>query len=529
MAIKKVIDIDVNSKSLGQLEEQLEDVNQELKNLDRNSDAFKEAAAKSQILTKEIEKINNEIEGIGLEDKLMAADGAAKIFGGSLSTVVGTLGTLGIESEAFGEFEEKAASAIAVGLGIKDVSEGFGQFTQVMKKSGVAAKLFGSTTSKALIATGVGAFVVLLGSVIAYWDNIKKAVENTAKAFPFIGKAIEGVKGAFNALFDAARPVLEFLGILPDEAERAAIATKKATENSIKEIQREIAIAEASGASAKKIFDLKKKLLEEELRLLQQANDDKEAIFAKETELLALEAAEQRRIRESKVDDVKREKVETVNTITSSGLAEIETTKATTDQVSVFNKDAANQNAEFMQQQMENQAKLDAARRSSLDNVIALAGAESKVGKAAFLAKQALMLQELVMEAKRTISFATQASARATVSTAEGAAQTAKVGFPQNIPLLIAYAAQAAGIIMSVKSAVQTAGSSTGGVGGGVSATPRATAAPAFNVVGAAPENQLAQTIGNQEQKPLKAFVVSSEVSSQQALDRNIENGAAIG
>ena len=226
MAIKKVIDIDVNSQSLGQLEQQLEDVNQELKTLDRNSDAFKEAAAKSQILNKEIEKINNEIEGFNLDDKLTAADGAAKIFAGSLASAVCTLGTLGVESEAFGEFEEKAASAIAVGLGIKDVSEGFSQVAQAAKKSGIAAKLFGSTTRTAIVATGVGAFVIALTAIVTNWDKITVAVKRFAKNVPFVGDAINFVKDTFNNLFDAARPVLEFLGILPDEAERASIKTK---------------------------------------------------------------------------------------------------------------------------------------------------------------------------------------------------------------------------------------------------------------------------------------------------------------
>ena len=154
MAKKISIKLDVDTKSLGQLEDMLNDVNEQLKDADRNSDAFKELAAKSQILTKEIEKINNEIDGFKLEDKLMAADGAAKVFGGSLSAAVGALGTLGVESEAFGEFEEKAASAIAVGLGIKDVSEGFGQLRIAIGKSGIASKLFGTTTKKALISTG---------------------------------------------------------------------------------------------------------------------------------------------------------------------------------------------------------------------------------------------------------------------------------------------------------------------------------------------------------------------------------------
>ena len=61
------------------------------------------------------------------------------------------------------------------------------------------------------------------------------------------------------------------------------------------------------------------------------------------------------------------------------------------------------------------------------------------------------------------------------------------------------------------------------------SATPSGPQAPTFNVVGAAPENQLAEAIGAQEQKPVKAFVVGNEVSNQQELDRNITEEASIG
>lgn len=63
-----------------------------------------------------------------------------------------------------------------------------------------------------------------------------------------------------------------------------------------------------------------------------------------------------------------------------------------------------------------------------------------------------------------------------------------------------------------------------GDVGGGAPAS----APPSFNVVGASPENQLAQALGEQEKKPQKAYVVSSDVSSAQALDRNILENAAI-
>ena len=526
MAVKKTVEIDVNTKSLGQLEEMLEEVNKEIKDLDRNSDSFKEAAKKSQLLTKEIEKINNEVEGFNLDDKLQAADGAAKVFGGSLAAAVGTLGALGIESEVFGEFEQKAASAIAVGLGIKDVSEGFGQVALAAKKSGIATKLFGTTTKRALVATGIGVFAVALGAIVNNWDSITKAVKRFAKNVPFIGEAIDAVKTTFNNLFDAARPVLEFLGILPDEAERAAIETKKAVSNTITELEREIAIAQAAGAEAEKIYALRKQLIEAELQQLKDSNAEKEDIFKKETELLALEAAEQKRIRDGKVDTVKREKVQTVNTIKATGAQEVETEKATGQLKLDNNAEQIAQRERLIQSDIINQQKLDAARQSSLDNVIAIAGAETDVGKAALVAKQAIAAQELVQEVSKTIAFSTQAAARSTVAVAEGTAQTAKVGFPQNIPLLIGYAAQAAGIIMAIKSAVGAAtggASSVGGTGGGM------TQAPAFNIVGAAPENQLAQAIGQNNQKPVKAFVVSSEVSNQQALDRKIETGSSIG
>ena len=78
------------------------------------------------------------------------------------------------------------------------------------------------------------------------------------------------------------------------------------------------------------------------------------------------------------------------------------------------------------------------------------------------------------MEVKKTLIKAKQASIEATVdgakagsAVAQGSAETLKVGFPQNIPLIIAYAAQAIAVISAVKAAVsktKSAASSAGGV-----------------------------------------------------------------
>ena len=63
-------------------------------------------------------------------------------------------------------------------------------------------------------------------------------------------------------------------------------------------------------------------------------------------------------------------------------------------------------------------------------------------------------------------------------------------------------------------------GSSTGGGGGTGSGASIPSVSPSFNVVGNSGMNQLAQI----QQTPIQAFVVSGEVTSAQALDRNRTN-----
>ena len=125
-----------------------------------------------------------------------------------------------------------------------------------------------------------------------------------------------------------------------------------------------------------------------------------------------------------------------------------------------------------------------ALQLQATDAIINAFGAETAAGRAALIAKQIILAKELVLEVKRTITLGKVAIANAKVATTEGAAQTAKVGFPQNIPLLILYAAQAASIISAVigatKSAKDAATSASSGAGGGdVSVpSPQGTAVP---------------------------------------------------
>ena len=98
---------------------------------------------------------------------------------------------------------------------------------------------------------------------------------------------------------------------------------------------------------------------------------------------------------------------------------------------------------------------------------------------------------------------------------------TQSLRFANAIAVGISGFANVAKILSTDSSGKGGASISGGGGGGGVSA-------PSFNVVGASGTNQLAQSL-QQDDKPLQAFVVGSNVTSQQALDRNIKDTATIG
>ncbi|MAO22741.1 MAG: hypothetical protein CMJ25_18480 [Phycisphaerae bacterium] len=167
-------------------------------------------------------------------------------------------------------------------------------------------------------------------------------------------------------------------------------------------------------------------------------------------------------------------------------------------------------------------------KQMAVDAIAGLVNKESAIGKIAFIAKQGLILKEMMLTAKKALSEIAIKSAESGVDVSKGFTATLKAGFPKNVPLLIAYAAQAAGIVASMTSAVSKAKSQI--PNGGVSVpTPTTPSPPAFNIVGQGSTNQLADVIAGQSQQPIQAFVVSNDISTAQELDRNIIEGASLG
>jgi len=181
------------------------------------------------------------------------------------------------------------------------------------------------------------------------------------------------------------------------------------------------------------------------------------------------------------------------------------------NKVNNLNEEASDN--EIMWSEMTTDQKLEYAQKG-LDGLAANLGKETAAGKAAAIASTL-------------------------ISTYQGAQDSYKslAGIPVVGPALgiAAAAAAVAGGLKTVKSIQSTKTPQTAGMGSGganISSPSRPappSIPPAFNIVGASDTNQLAEAIGGQAQQPVKAFVVSNDVSTAQELDRNIVEGASIG
>jgi hypothetical protein len=129
--------------------------------------------------------------------------------------------------------------------------------------------------------------------------------------------------------------------------------------------------------------------------------------------------------------------------------------------------------------------------------------------------------QKKAFEVQKAVNIAT-----ATIDTFKGATTAFTSAGNPILGAVFAAAVVAAGLanISKIASTKFDEGAGGGGGGGGAPSVPNVQAAN-FNVVGAGGANQLAQLSSN----PIKAYVVSGEVSSAQSLDRNIVNNATIG
>ena len=534
MAQKVVIDIDVKS---AEAEKQIENLNQDLKQTEEDLSGIEEAGDKMT---------GGLISGF----KGMSKSVKSAIKG--LKTLRGALIATGI-----GAF---ALAIVAVTTALTNSEAGQNRFarwlTQISVVIGNVTDILGDF-GNAILSFVTGNFDEAAESIAKVTEGIKNFGEETRKEI-----AIAGELSDMRAKADKAERDLQVQRAKADRTradllEKAVNKEKFTVEERIgfleeagrieeeitnKEIAASSLRLEATklenslSASTKEDLDeearLKAELIQlETAKLTKQKEVTSQTIALKAEEAAALKAIEdeQRRVKEEqdKIDEEKK---------IAKDKKEEEANKKKAEKDAEAVKLKQERDARVLAMDIDIENRRTAAKKASVDSAIALFGAETAAGKAALIAKQVMAAQEMIQEARKTLTFSSLVAARSSAAVAEGTAQTAKVGFPQNIPMLIAYALQAVGIVQSISQAVgksKSVASSLGAGGGGGSIqtpqVPTGSAPPAFNVVGTSGSNQLAGAIATQQQQPVKAFVVSNDVTTAQELDRNIVSGATIG
>jgi hypothetical protein len=373
--------------------------------------------------------------------------------------------------------------------------------------------------------SAAGEFVDVLTGVDGTVEKVGESVTKVAKATTEYTKSIiEQGKQIVETNKKADKSAV-INQLLIEQFDRQAELQRQIRDDESQTIDERIAANEKLGRILEKQEKLQKEALQTRVDAAQLQFDK---LKNDENEIALLEAKNELAAVEATITGLRSEQLTNLNALE----------RERKDLLDEATKDAIAKDEERLQKEVEIEQQRIDNKAAAVNAIIGIVGAETSAGKAALVAKQLIAAQEMVSNARTALSKIATNSAEAGVSTATGFANTLKAGFPQNIPLLIAYAAQAVGIGASIASAVGKAKSSVGSIGGGVNipsvSSPSAPAvaapqAPAFNIVGASETNQLAEAIGTQQQQPVKAFVVSNDVSTAQELDRNIVQGASIG
>lgn len=296
---------------------------------------------------------------------------------------------------------------------------------------------------------------------------------------------------------------------LTKEAEAIAAVNRQvaARANTARQVQREVntiskqieAQNKAAAAEEKAIQD--KKIADEKLRTdaiekiqedFRQKQKDKDA----ETELEKINLEEERKLAElERLGATEEQKQEVIDFYNGLRLEN-------EDAVAKASVDIAKAEADAKQKALDGYA-------SALSSISGVIGQETKAGKALAIASSLVNTYAAIsgqLKAFSGVPVPGYAIAQAIATGVVGFANVQKIA--------------------SVKIPKTSGGG--GGVSGSAPSGGAAPAPPSFNVVGASETSVLADTVAEQTNEPVQAYVVSNDVTTAQSLENNIVEGATL-
>lgn len=295
-----------STKTVKELRKELKDLKDQLLNTQKGTEDYNNAMRQAANIQKELKdqmlEVNNSAMDFG--QKIGNATKAMSGISGAITAATGALSLFGIENE---EAQKKITATMTTLIGITQGLAKMDDGVKAFKRLSIAINAGSGALGKfkiALISTGLGALVVVLGSIIAYWDEFTAAIgisEQQMQRFGDVAKgvlnvitsALKGlvqalgkmVKGDFSGAWDALKNGFNVVdnfnqGVANSVAKREEAATKKAKEEADKR-------AKIAEDEYKKRIEAAKKLAdyEKDMALSQLRGADSDKYSAKSIEI----------------------------------------------------------------------------------------------------------------------------------------------------------------------------------------------------------------------------------------------------
>jgi len=195
--------VDIEFKSIKDLKTALSETEKQFQDM---VDTFGEGSEQAQVAQKKLlslqDGINQKTEEYN--NKVDAAAATVSALNATVGGLQGALELTGLASEETEKALAKVTAALSVGDAIQNLTE-FGPMIKTtfdtIKTSGVAAF---QALKGAIGATGIGLLVIALGTIVAYWDDIKGAVSGVSDEQERLNKQskdnLETQKGKLDAI-----------------------------------------------------------------------------------------------------------------------------------------------------------------------------------------------------------------------------------------------------------------------------------------------------------------------------------------
>ena len=513
--------------------------------------------------SEEFKKIVNEIDD--LEDKIKGAKNASSDWIDTLESAGGPLGMVGAALNKAKVATQSFSGALkATGIGLL-VSLIGGLVAAFSENEGAMKKLQPLLDGLKKIFQGVfraveplfDTFVDLATQALPYVTKGIGMVYSAMMAyFTFIKESGGGVmkilKGIFTLDADAITSGIDQVGgsfkktqtAYSDSMKRFSEGSKELTEKEKEELEKreenrkkalekqqenERKAKEKREAAEQKAKDLKEQKAKEEADALQKIKDEqlaKEMQSAKDAMAILDNLAKSK---ETPAQKENREYQEKLAILQANNLSTEELTKQHLETLAGITKtEKEKKDAEdklFADKEIETAKQVADAKRNI--NAQAIDSAKGLVGLLAGLGEENKDLQRAALLANSALSIA-EIINNTNVGSSKEIATKGVFGLSTSTLLYAKMAISIGSVVAATAKGLSALGGGGAPSGAGAGATGGG-GAPQFNVVGQGGANQLAQSLGNQEQQPIQAYVVAGAVTTGQALNRNIINNASMG